>query len=462
MIDLNEIRKIPLYESVYRQLRGEIGSGQRKPGEKLPSKRALAASLGISINTVETAYRQLESEGFIEARDRSGFYVLPLSDLGPDMAPEPRPRRTAPAAEPEVDFAVGAVDEALFPITVWQRLTRASLNMPGILARGDSLGDPGLREEIARYLARARGVRCDPEQILLGPGTDSLLRTLGSLLPESCTFVVEDPAYHRAYAHFSRMGHRVIPARMDDRGVMVEPLRALDSAVVYTAPSHQYPLGFAMPMGRRTALLAWAAAGGFRYVVEDDYDSEFRYDARPLPSLQSIDRAERVIYLGTMSGVIAPSLRISYMILPSALLRRLRERRDPYSCNVPTLEQYTLREFMRQGFFEKHLNRMRVCYRNRRRELCALLRPYEDRLRVIGARAGSYLLVRVDNGLDGQGLCDAALRSGVRVWPIGPYFMDAVPEQYRACVLLGFGNLSGEQMRRGVSLLAKAWGLDDV
>ena len=462
MIDLNEIRKIPLYESVYRQLRGEIGSGQRKPGEKLPSKRALAASLGISINTVETAYRQLESEGFIEARDRSGFYVLPLSDLGPDMAPEPRPRRTAPAAEPEVDFAVGAVDEALFPITVWQRLTRASLNMPGILARGDSLGDPGLREEIARYLARARGVRCDPEQILLGPGTDSLLRTLGSLLPESCTFVVEDPAYHRAYAHFSRMGHRVIPARMDDRGVMVEPLRALDSAVVYTAPSHQYPLGFAMPMGRRTALLAWAAAGGFRYVVEDDYDSEFRYDARPLPSLQSIDRAERVIYLGTMSGVIAPSLRISYMILPPALLRRLRERRDPYSCNVPTLEQYTLREFMRQGFFEKHLNRMRVCYRNRRRELCALLRPYEDRLRVIGARAGSYLLVRVDNGLDGQGLCDAALRSGVRVWPIGPYFMDAVPEQYRACVLLGFGNLSGEQMRRGVSLLAKAWGLDDV
>ena len=357
MIDLNETKRMPLYESVYRQLREEIGSGQRKPGEKLPSKRALAATLGISINTVETAYRQLESEGFIEARDRSGFYVLPLSDLGPDMAPEPRPNRTPPPAAPEIDFAVGAVDEALFPITVWQRLTRASLNMPGILTRGDSLGDPGLREEIARYLARARGVRCDPEQILLGPGTDALLRTLGSLLPESCTFVVENPAYHRAYAHFSRMGHRVIPAQMDDKGVMVEPLRTLDSAVVYTAPSHQYPLGFAMPMGRRTALLAWCAGGGFRYVVEDDYDSEFRYDARPLPSLQSIDRAERVIYLGTMSGVIAPSLRISYMILPPALLRRLRERRDPYSCNVPTLEQYTLREFMRQGYFEKHLGR---------------------------------------------------------------------------------------------------------
>ena len=460
MIDLNETRKIPLYESVYRQLRAEIGGGQRKPGEKLPSKRALAAALGISINTVETAYRQLESEGFIEARDRSGFYVLPLSDLGPDTAPEPRHGRPQPPPAPEIDFAVGAVDEGLFPFTVWQRLTRLSLGMPGILARGDSLGDPGLREEIARYLARARGVRCDPEQILLGPGTDALLRTLGSLLPESCTFVVENPAYHRAYAHFSRMGHRVVPAQMDDRGVTVGPLRALDSAVVYTAPSHQYPLGFAMPMGRRTALLAWCAEGGFRYVVEDDYDSEFRYDARPLPSLQSIDRAERVIYLGTMSGVIAPSLRISYMILPAALLRRLRERRDPYSCNIPTLEQFTLREFMRQGYFEKHLNRMRVCYRSRRRELCELLRPYEGRLRAIGAQAGSYLLVRVDNGMDEEQLCAAALRTGVRVWPISPYFMGGVPEQYRSCVLLGYGNLTQGQMRRGTELLAKAWALD--
>ncbi len=459
MIDLNEKRRMPLYESVYRQLREEIGSGQRKTGEKLPSKRTLAAQLGISINTVEGAYRQLESEGYIEARPRSGFYVLPLSDLSRQAPPEPGIRRMPPAPEPEIDFAVGAVDEALFPMTVWQRLTRACLNSPGILSRSDPLGDPGLREEIARYLARARGVKCDPAQILLGPGSDSLLRTLGSILPESCSFVVDDPAYHKAYLHFSRMGHRVIPAQMDGKGVTVAPLEALDSVVVYTAPSHQYPLGFAMPMGRRTALLAWCAEGSFRYVVEDDYDSEFRYDARPLPSLQSIDRSGRVVYLGTMSGVIAPSLRISYMILPPELLQRLLERRDPYSCNVPTLEQFVLREFMRQGFFEKHLNRMRVCYKNRRRELCELLRPYEDRLRVIGAQAGSYALVQVKNGMDEQGLCDCALHLGVRVWPISPYFMESVPDEYRASVLLGYGNLSSEQMRRGVRLLAQAWGL---
>lgn len=459
MIDLNESRKMPMYESIYRQLREEIGNGQRKTGEKLPSKRTLAAELGVSINTVEGAYRQLESEGYIEARPRSGFYVLPLTYLAPGMREGPQRPEPREEPAPEINFAVGAVDEALFPITVWQRLLRACLNSPGILSRGEPQGDPGLRVEIARYLARARGVQCDPSQILLGPGTDSLLRTLGSLLPDSCTFVIENPAYHKAYLHFSRMGHRVLPAQMDGKGIVLEPLEALDNAVVYTAPSHQYPLGFAMPMGRRTQLLAWCGRGSFRYVIEDDYDSEFRYDARPLPSLQSIDRADRVVYLGTMSGVIAPSLRISYMILPPALLERLRTRLDPFSCNVPTLAQFALREFMRQGYFEKHLNRMRVCYRNRRRELTELLRPYENRLHVIGAQAGSYALVQVENGLGERQLCDAALRLGVRVWPISPYFMGPAPEQYRASVLLGFGNLTSEQMRRGVALLVKAWGL---
>ena len=158
-----------------------------------------------------------------------------------------------------------------------------------------------------------------------------------------------------------------------------------------------------------------------------------------------------------MSGVIAPALRIGYMVLPPALLARLRE--DPVSCGVPTLEQYALREFMRQGYFEKHVNRMRMCYRSRRRELIELLRPYSDRLRPVGAQAGSYLLVRVEGGMDDQALCDAALRENVRVWPISPCFMGPVPEEYRSAVLLGYGNLTSEQMRRGVELLARAWSL---
>jgi len=459
MIDLNESRPLPLYESVYRQLREEISTGQRKAGEKLPSKRTLASQLGISINTVETAYRQLESEGYVEARERSGFYVLPLSVLKQGTVRELQPDYVQHCPKPEIDFAVGAVDEALFPMGIWQRLTRASLNTAGILNRSEAQGDAGLRLEIARYLARARGVHCDPEQILLGPGTDYLMQVLSGLLPECCTFAVENPAYHKAYLHFSRMGHQVLPAKMDGKGVLIEPLEELDNIVVYTAPSHQYPLGFAMPMGRRTALLSWCSRGSFRYVIEDDYDSEFRYDARPLPSLQSIDHLDRVVYLGTMSGVISPSLRISYMILPPALLSSLRKQPVPYSCGISTLSQFTLREFMAQGYFEKHLNRMRVCYKNRRRELEELLRPYEKTLRVIGAQAGSYLLVQIKNGAGERALCDTALEKGVGVYPISPYFIAEIPPEYRNTVLLGFGNLTSGQMRRGVALLAEAWNL---
>lgn len=455
MIDLSG-RQLPLYESLYRQLREEITRGRRKAGEKLPSKRALSQELGISINTVEGAYRQLESEGYIEARPRSGFYVLPLSELRPMSAAPARSGKPEKAHKPEIDFAVGAVDEALFPMTIWQRLTRACLGGPGVLSRSEAQGDLGLREEIARYLARARGVNCEPSQILLGPGTEYLMRVLSELLPEGCTFAVENPAYHRAYLHFSRMGHRVISAKMDGKGVLVGPLEQLDNVVVYTAPSHQYPLGFAMPMGRRTALLAWCGRGSFRYVIEDDYDSEFRYDAKPLPSLQSIDTSGRVVYLGTMSGVIAPGLCISYMILPPTLLEVLHTQRDPYSCNISTLSQYTLREFMAQGYFEKHLNRMRVCYRNRRRELVQLLSPYAGKLRVIGAPAGSYLLVQVE-GTGEQALCETAAAHGVKVYPISPYFMGPVPPEYAGTVLLGYGNLSGEQLARGVKLLAQAW-----
>ena len=455
MIDLNSHRQMPLYESVYRQIREEISSGQRKAGEKLPSKRALAEALGISINTVEGAYWQLESEGYIEARPRSGYYVLPLFDLTPETVPLPHPSLDDCKPRDKVDFAVGAVDEQLFPMTIWQRLIRGSLNTPGILSRTSPLGDLGLRQELVRYLARARGIHCDPAQVLLGPGTDDLLRTLSTLLPKGCTFAVENPAYHRAHLHFSRMGHTVLPAKMDGKGILVEPLENLDNIIVYTAPSHQYPLGFAMPMGRRTELLSWCSRGQFRYVIEDDYDSEFRYDAKPLPSLQSIDRSDRVVYLGTMSGVIAPSLQISYMILPGTLLASLGE----YCCNVPTLTQFALREFMAQGYFEKHVNRMRVCYRNRRRELIALLQPYKARLHVIGAQAGSFLLVQVTDGGGEETLLRKAQELGVRVYPISPYFMDGLPPQYENTVLLGYGNLQTEKMQLGTALLAKAWEL---
>jgi len=446
----------PLYLTLYRQLRAAIEDGSPAAGERLPSKRAMASRLGVSVNTVDAAYGQLVSEGFVEARPRSGYYVCPIGSLARLTPPrrEP-PTRPQPADSVRVDFAPGGVAREKFPFTVWQRLLRAALEEPDSLRRTEPQGEPGLRQAVADYLHAARGVRCGAEQLVLGAGTDNLLALLSYLLPNRFTAAVENPVYNRAYQIFARMGHPIRPAEIDRRGVLVEPLEDLDEAALYTTPSHQYPLGISMPMGRRVQLLEWAGRGTCRYIVEDDYDSEFRYDARPVPSLQSIDAGGRVIYLGTFSRSVAPSLRVSYLVLPPALLTAYRAECAHFSCAVSTLEQAALREFLLRGHFETHLNRMRVYYRAKRRRLLAALAPLAGQLRSIGEAAGHHLTLQAKNGLSEDDLCRRARDAGVRVYPVSPYFIGPCP--YGGKVLLGFGGLSDAQIDEGAAALCRAW-----
>ncbi len=449
----------PLYLSIYRQFRREIEEGALAAGAKLPSKRALASRLGVSINTVDSAYSQLQSEGFVDARPKSGYYVLPIEAL--QRLPSLRHLPSAGSGEKDgaaVDFVPGGVAREKFPFSVWQRLLKEALADPNSLRRSDPQGDPGLRQAVAGYLYAARGVRCGVEQVVIGAGSDALLSILSYLLPPGCTMAVENPVYNRAYRLFARMGHPVQPAEIDLQGVLVEPLRDLDNAVLYTTPSHQYPLGISMPMGRRVKLLNWAGAGRFRYIIEDDYDSEFRYDARPVPSLQSIDHNGRVIYLGTFSRSVAPSLRVSYMVLPPDLLALYRREYAGFASAVSALEQAALREFLLRGHFETHLNRMRVYYRGKRRLLLEALSPLAGQMRSIGEAAGHHLTMKAENGLTEAELCRRALAEGVRVYPVSPYFMGRCP--YEGKVLLGFGQLSDEQLRKGAAALCRAWRLE--
>jgi len=448
--------RTPLYLAIYRQLREQIESGAAAAGSKLPSKRAMASQLGVSVNTVDGAYGQLESEGFVESRPRSGFYVCAIDALQKlPSAGRAAERAPAAAAGIAVDFTPGGVAREKFPFSVWQRLLRECLELPGSLERTEAQGDPGLRAAVADYLRAARGVRCSPEQLVIGAGTDSLLYTLSYILPDECAVAVENPVYNRAYRLFARMGHPVRPAEIDRQGVMVEPLEGCGPMLLYTTPSHQYPLGLSMPMARRVRVLNWAGAGDFRYIVEDDYDSEFRYDARPVPSLQSVDRNDRVIYLGTFSRSVAPSLRVSYMVLPAPLLALYRERYRGFPSGVSTLEQLALREFLRRGHFETHLNRMRVYYRNKRRLMLECLEPLGGQLRAIGEAAGHHLTVQALNGLGEAELCRRAEAHGVRVAPISPYFMGECP--YEGKVLLGFGALGDDAIRDGCARLTEAW-----
>ena len=451
----------PLYDQITRMLKHEIRTGALAAGTKLPSKRKLADQLGVSVTTVDTAYGQLVSEGFLEAQPKRGFFVCPLDTLLPASVVLSAPPADVEAPAPiEVDFSPGGIDARLFPYALWRKLLRHCFdeNNETLLQNAPPQGLISLRQSIAQYLYQARGVRCTPDSIVLGAGTEHLLQILSYILDSSCTIALENPVYKKAYHMFHRMGHPVLPLYVDEKGLPVAPLHALENACVYTTPSHQFPLGVSMPISRRIQLLNWAKAAPARYIIEDDYDSEFRYDAKPLPSLQSIDDHGRVIYLGTFSKSIAPSLRIGYMVLPEPLLQLYRQHYALFSCSVSRFEQEVLDAFLRQGAFETHLNRMRKLYKEKRKVLIASLsQTFGDALLYQGEQAGHHVLVHLKNNADQQLLCQTALENGVRVYPVAPYFIGPVPKQYQGHVLLGYGSLSPEQIEQGVSLLGRAW-----
>lgn len=317
-----------------------------------------------------------------------------------------------------------------------------------LLLRTEPQGDPGLRQAVSDYLYRARGVVCTPDQIIIGAGTDNLLLILAYILPNTFMLAVENPLYNKAHALFARLGHPISAIPVDPDGIRISALPERDRVAVYTTPSHQYPLGYAMPIGQRSALLRWSSQGDQRYIIEDDYDSEFRYQSRPIPSLQSIDRLGRVIYLGTFSRSVAPALRISYMVLPEPLLQRYHESYQGYSSTVSAFEQAVLRQFMMDGHFETHVNRMRIYYRNRRQCLVEALAPLEPWMEILGQPAGHHR-PSAPQRMDQAALQAAAASMGVRVYPTTPYFLGPVPEAHRSTILLGFGGLTDSDIQRG-------------
>lgn len=461
MITLPEDRSMPLYQALYLQLRQQIQSGALPYGKKLPSKRKLSEQLGISVNTVDSAYCQLEAEGFIQSSPRRGFFVLDAGMLPQAKGPAPVQSSQPAISAPKwtVDFSPSGMARQQFPFGVWRKLMKNCFNEydDTLLLRTVPQGDPGLRQAVADYLYRARGVACTPEQIVIGAGTDNLLLILGYILPNSFMLAVENPLYNHAHRLFSRLGHPVTAVPVDPDGIRLSALPSRDQVVVYTTPSHQYPLGYAMPIGQRTALLRWSSIGRQRYIIEDDYDSEFRYQSRPIPSLQSIDGQGRVIYMGTFSRSVAPALRISYMVLPETLLRRYHETYRGFSSTVSGFEQAVLRQFMLEGHFETHVNRMRIYYRSRRQCLVDALEPLSPWMEILGQPAGHHLTLRLSNGMNEEALVSSAKALGVRVYPISPYFLDGVPEAHQSTVLLGFGGLTDEEIRLGAGLLTRAW-----
>ena len=447
--------KKPLYRQIYEYIRGEIRSGALEAGERLPSTRALASGLHVARSTAELAYSQLLSEGYIRAKKNSGYFVNEIENLaelhfeenragGGDAATENREdyaerlsiadlslpglsaadhRQKAEKAarvsaadssvpslsllgkqgaanSAMIDFSLRHTEMSVFPYSTWKKIMREVMVDANseMFSHSEPSGDLTLRTTIAHYLHFSRGVRCTPDQVIVGAGNDYLLMLLRHILGEGRRVAMENPSYLRAAQIFKSFGYEICPVRMDDDGMLPGSVEASSADLVYAMPAHQFPVGCIMPVGRRAALLGWATDAADRYIIEDDYDSEFRYRGKPIPALQSLDHAGRVIYIGTFSKVIAPAIRISYMILPPDLLTLYRRKCWFFSSTVSRIDQRILNEFMKNGHFERHLNRMRSLYRARHDELLAQLRPLQDRFRILGAGTGLHLVLQAAPG----------------------------------------------------------------
>ena len=430
---------LPLYEALYRCIREDIRTGRLRPGEQLPSKRSLCANLKVSKITVENAYNQLLAEGYISSREKVGYFVEAVQQLPPQT---PKASQTPPPEGKLLDLSGNGSPR--FPFTVWSRLQRQVLLDYGqkLLLPLPNQGIGELRQAIAWHLGAFRGLEVNPEDIFVGAGTDFLYNLLVQLLGRDKCYGVEEPGYSKIYDIYRCAGARCTLLSMDKSGVLPDAA----TQVLHISPAHHFPTGLVTPLSRRRELLRWASAEDGRYIIEDDYDSEFRFAGRPLPTLKAMDTAGRVIYMNSFTKSLAPSIRISYMILPSALMQALQTRLGFYAGTVPSFEQYTLARFIREGYFEKHINRMRKLYKARRDTLLELVNQCPRRLHVLEEGAGLHFLLRVDTPLTDPELVAACAQKGLKVRCLSQYYRESPPENCRGYLVINYSGLRDEDL----------------
>ena len=434
---------VPLYESLYRCIREDILSGRLMPGQKLPSKRALAEHLEVSRITVEGAYDQLLAEGFIRSVERVGYFAEAVQ-----RKTVMHPERIIPETPDAWQINLTANASTDFPFSVWSSLQRQVMLdlQEDLLLPMPNQGIWELRCAIATHLASFRGMHVEPENILVGAGTDFLYNLLIQLLGRDKIYAVEEPGYGKIKKIYAAGGVRCVSVPLDANGVRVDALA--DAQVLHISPSHHFPTGLVTPMSRRLSLLQWVREREERYIIEDDYDSEFRFAAHPMPTMESMDAHGRVIYMNTFSKTLAPSIRISYMVLPGNLMARFRQELGFYSCTVPSFEQYTLARFLDRGHFEKHINRMRKAYKQRRNAVvdALLASPYGSKLQILEKDAGLHFLLKVKTSMPDEALENLCAQTGIRVLALSRYYQGDIPAEDRHCLVINYSGLRPEQI----------------
>lgn len=477
----------PLHRQLYEGLRSAILSRRLKPGERVPSTRLLARSLKLSRATVTQSYEQLISEGYLHAVIGSGTSVcaeLPdelLRTSPVKTAVASAPKRQGPAAirlsrygvslndavpleppEPDlpINFKSGRPALEEFPMQLWRRLLlrHCRTDQARLLDYATDLpGLPELRTAIAGYLARSRAVRCLPEQVVIVNGSQQAIDLITKLLIDrGDTVAVENPGYLGARRAFLAQGAKLLSIPVDENGLVVERLEAKSAdgvKLIYVTPSHQFPTGGVLPLARRLELIRWAESAG-AVIIEDDYDSEFRYGSRPIPALQGLAEGSNVIYVGTFSKVLFPALRIGYVVVPENLSHVFARARWIADRQTPTLEQLALTDFITEGHLERHLRRMRTLYDKRRQALVrALNHQFGDSVEILGENAGMHLMVRLQTPFEDQDVMRRAAVAGVGLVSARLYYLGDSPANE---FVLGYAGLSERRIQEGIRRLAKS------
>jgi len=474
---------VPMYRQIYDALRAAILRGQISPGTRLPPQRDLARELGVSRNTVMMAFEQLAAEGYLEGRVGAGTYVS--ASLPEDLLQVRERRRISPLtarattrglssggrAIASIDvslpssgairpFRIGMPDMAAFPFDEWSRIVGRIWRRPPqeLLRYGDPQGYPPLREAIADYVAAARGVQCDPAQVIVTAGSQQALDLVARMLLEPGQRIwIEDPGYLGARAVFTAAGAGLVPVPVDADGLDVAAGEALapEARVAYVTPSHQFPMGVTMSAARRLALLDRAARHN-AWIIEDDYDSEYRYASRPLASLQGMDRRGRVFYIGTFSKVMFPGLRLGYLIVPEATIDAFVRGKAVMDRHAASVDQAAVARFIEEGHFGRHIRRMRALYQERRDLLVDLVRrELRGALEIDVPATGMHTVAWLADGVSDRAASRQAQAAGVDAPPLSAYRLG--PSQ-RGGLLLGFAAYEARGIIDGVRRLAAAFG----
>lgn len=467
LIYINKDTHSPIYEQIYNSLREKILSGSLKYGDKLPATRKLSAELSVGRNTIDRAYQQLVTEGYVTAMVGSGFSV---NQIGLEL-PLPKPKGFYDYTDQSknhscsirYDFKYGSIDNSIFPHRQWRKSINNALT---IMESSSSInypkrqGEPSLQQSISTYLQRSRGVSCNPSQVIITCGHQYSMEIIANMFKTSSKrFAMEEPGYDGVRTIFQNHNYHLIPISLEQDGISIDSIQNLKTDLLYLTPSHQFPTGAVLSITKRHKLLQWAYSTN-TYLIEDDYDSELRYDTNPIPSLQSLDIHGRTIYAGTFSKSLSLSMRVAYLVLPHSLMATYKRYYYRYNSQVSFLHQTALADFISTGNYEKHLNRLRTFYRKRQNALLTALHEiFGNTADITGEGAGMHILLTINDSLSQHELIKRAETIGIRVYSTAINYMTPTSCPHSQ-ILLGFATIPTCKFKAILNELYQAWNVD--